>query len=123
MYYATDNTMLRLERAVLLANCQLTKAESSMYNGSRDNISNKEMTIEFNAYPIWGYQVDKAANYLLKNITGVNVGVENGNVMYKGYDSSVKNRAALDSADYVYGIMDTKSAAKIDTLTDAIAKG
>ena len=42
MYYVTDSTMLRLERAVLLANCQLTKAETSMYNGSRDNISNKE---------------------------------------------------------------------------------
>ena len=81
MYYATDNTMLRLERAVLLANCQLTKAETSIYNGSRDNISNKEMTIEFNAYPIMGYNVDKAANYLLKQITGVNVRVENGAVI------------------------------------------
>jgi hypothetical protein len=34
LYYVTDNTMLRLERAVLLCNCQLTKAELSMYNGS-----------------------------------------------------------------------------------------
>lgn len=123
LYYVTDNTMLRLERAVLLANCQLTKAETSMYNGSRDNISNKEMSIEFNAYPLTGYQVDKAANYLLKQITGVNVTVNNGTVQYNGYDPSVTNRATLDSADYLYGIMDSKSPDKINTLVDAIAKG
>ena len=123
MYYATDNTMLRLERAVLLANCQLTKAETSIYNGSRDNISNKEMTIEFNAYPIMGYNVDKAANYLLKQITGVNVRVENGAVTYNGYDPSITNRAVLDSADYKYGIMDANSESRINTLVNAVARG
>jgi hypothetical protein len=123
MYYATDNTMLRLERAVLLANCQLTKAETSIYNGSRDNISNKEMTIEFNAYPIMGYNVDKAANYLLRQITGVNVRVENGAVTYNGYDPSITNRAVLDSADYKYGIMDANSESRINTLVNAVARG
>lgn len=123
LYYVTDNTMLRLERAVLLANCQLTKAETSMYNGSRDNISNKEMSIEFNAYPLTGYQVDKAANYLLKQITGVNVTVKDGIATYNGYDPSITNRAALDSADYLYGIMDAKQPEHLNTLTEAIAKG
>lgn len=123
LYYVTDNTMLRLERAVLLANCQLTKAETSMYNGSRDNISNKEMSIEFNAYPLTGYQVDKAANYLLKQITGVNVTVKDGIATYNGYDPSITNRATLDSADYLYGIMDAKQPEHLNTLTEAIAKG
>jgi hypothetical protein len=52
LYYVTDNTMLRLEKAYLLANCQLTKAENSIYNSTKGDISNKEMTIEFNCFPI-----------------------------------------------------------------------
>ena len=113
MYYVTDNTMLRLERAVLLANCQLTRAESSMYNGSRDNISNKEMTISFNCFPIWGMEVDKAANYLLKNITSVGVTYNQFSSSFS--DITYNNKtgitadAALDSADYRYAIMRDKS--------------
>ena len=109
LYYVTDNTMLRLERAVLLANCQLTKSELSMYNGSRDNISNKEMTISFNAFPVIGYEVDKAANYLLQQITGVRVETKNNTVQYNGVGSvqgvSSKDAAVLDSSSYRYGIM------------------
>lgn len=134
LYYVTDNTMLRLERAVLLANCQLTKAELSMYNGSRDNISNKEMTISFNAFPVIGYEVDKAANYLLQNITGVRVETKNSTVQYNGplsvpgvtkYDAAV-----LDSSSYRYGIMGGPSyeAGQADpetiaTLANAIDNG
>jgi hypothetical protein len=109
LYYVTDNTMLRLERAVLLANCQLTKAELSMYNGSRDNISNKEMTISFNAFPVIGYEVDKAANYLLQQITGVRVETKNNTIQYNGVGSapgvSAADAAVLDSSSYRYGIM------------------
>lgn len=128
LYYVTDNTMLRLEKAVLLANAQLTKAETSMYNGSRDNISNKEMSIEFNCFPIMGYEVDKAASYLLKNITGVKTFFEN-NVLHYEVDRSVTSPAALDSNDYRYGIMggptysqdnSTKSPDAIQELVDAI---
>ena len=104
LYYATDNTMLRLERAILLVNAQLTKAETSMYAGSRDNITNKEMTIEFNAFPITGYLVDKAANSLLRDITGVKTYKRDGRITYE-LDDSVANPAALDSNDYRYGIM------------------
>ena len=105
LYYVTDSTMLRLERAVLIANAQLNKAETSMYNGSRDNISNKELSLEFNGFPIMGYEVDKAANYLLKNITGVKVTSSNGgkNVAYRVENS--KPDATLDSSDYRYGIL------------------
>ena len=105
LYYVTDSTMLRLERAVLLVNAQLNKAETSMYNGSRDNISNKELSIEFNCFPIWGYEVDKAANYLLKNITGVKVSASNGdrNLTYSVENSNPE--ATLDSSDYRYGVL------------------
>lgn len=123
MYYVTDSTMLRLERAVLLANCQLTKAETSMYNGSRDNISNKEMTIEFNCFPITGNQVDKAANYMLRQITGVDVSVKDGTAVYNGYDETVKNPTVLDSANYKYGIMSSGKPEANDELVTAIQNG
>lgn len=105
LYYVTDNTQLRLERAVLLANCQLTRAETSMYNGSRDNISNKEMTISFNCFPIFGYEVDKAAKTLLKDITAVNVSNDGDNNITYSIDTSVKPEATLDSYDYTYAVM------------------
>lgn len=118
LYYVTDNTMLRLEKAVLLANCQLTKAETSMYNTTRGDINNKEMTIELTCFPISGYEVDKAAKSLLEDITGVNVSVSNSSVQYKVM--SEENVAALDSNDYTYGIMDKNSPSKITPLVDAM---
>jgi hypothetical protein len=54
LFYATDNTMTRIERAVLLCNAQLTKAEGSMYNGSRSDINNHEVSVEFNCFPVRG---------------------------------------------------------------------
>ena len=120
LYLATDNTMLRLERAVLLANAQLTKAETSMYNGSKGDINNKEMSVEFNCYPIWGYQVDKAASALLQDITAVNVAINNGTVQYKKTNATPK--ATFDSADYMYGIMDENQPEAIPALVEAINK-
>ena len=118
MYYVTDNTMLRLEKAYLLTNCQLTKAETSIYNSQKGEYNNKEMTIEWNCFPITGYEVDKAAKSLLENITGVQVTSSATTTNYKVLTE--ENVAALDSADYRYGIMDRKSAAKIDKLVDAV---
>ena len=122
LYYVTDSTMLRLEKAYLLCNCQLTKAERSMYNGTRSDIgSNMEMSIEFNCYPISGYEVDKAAKKLLEDINGVawngSMGQMADNAFqptgkttydydYSGLDSKPKAISQLDSADYKYAILD-----------------
>ena len=119
MYYVTDNTMLRLEKAFLLANCQLTKAETSIYNSQKGDINNKEMTIEWNCFPITGYEVDEAAYSLLQDITGVQVTSSgSGNTNYKVLTE--ENVASLDSTDYTYGIMDKNSPSKIDSLVNAI---
>lgn len=117
LYYVTDNTMLRLERAVLLANAQLTKAETSIYNGSRDNIGNHESSIEFNCFPIVGTMVDKAANALLADITGYMYNKKNA-----AFTGSEKTK--LDSMNYKYGIMGGEgtvdSPETIATLKNAI---
>ena len=76
-----------------------------MYNGSRDNISNVEKTISFQCFPIFGYEVDKAANYLLKNITGVSVTVNDKKNVTYALDKKITREATFDSADYRYGIM------------------
>lgn len=120
MYFVTDNTMLRLEKAYLLANVQLLKSETSMYDTEKGNMENKQLNVEFNCFPITGYMVDKAAKRLLEDITGVNVNVTDsvGNVSYSvGKEEGV---AALDSNDYLYGIMDEKSPSAIAGLTDAL---
>ena len=122
LYYVTDNTMLTLERAYLLANAQLTTAETSMYDSNRSDINNREMTLSFNCFPIMGYQVDKAAAALLQDITGVNIdttGVDaasiytelNAEGVYYREDEEFAGKtkpvgtATLDSNSYYYGIM------------------
>lgn len=112
LYYVTDNTMMRLEKAVLLTDCQLTKAETSMYDSERGQMGNKELTIEFNTFPITGYAVDKAANYLLADITGVEYnpakfGATNGFDKNHGKNDAIP--AELDSAAYKFGIMDKRN--------------
>lgn len=126
LYYVTDSTMLRLEKAYLLCNCQLTKAERSMYNGTRGDIgSNQEMSIEFNCYPISGYEVDKAAKKLLEDINGVTwdgsqgqmadgafatTGKTSYNYDYSGLVQGTKDISQLDSADYKYAILKPNAA-------------
>ena len=118
LYYVTDNTMLRLEKAVLLANCQLTKAETSIYNGQKGQYDNKELSVEWNCYPITGVEVDKAAKVLLQDITGVKTTSDGATTKY----SVVKDKdvAVLDTAEFKYGIMDDNSPSKIASLVDAI---
>ena len=119
MYYVTDSTMLRIERAVLLCNMQLTTARlSDVLNSQRGEISNRETTIEWNAFPVMGYEVDKAASKLLRDITGVQVDSTAATTTYKVLTK--ENVAVLDSSDYRYGVMDNNSPSKIQSLVDAI---
>lgn len=120
LYYVTDNTMLRLERAVLLCNCQLTTSRlSDILNSTKGDINNKEMSIEWNCFPVYGYEVDRAAKTLLEDITGVNVEIKDKTAQYNFITD--QNVATLDSADYKYGIMNesSKNPYKIDKLVKA----
>lgn len=123
MYYVTDNTYLRIEKAYLLANVQLTQAETSMYDSEKGQIQNKEITLNWRCFPITGVEVDKAAKALLEDINGVNVSNMDsaGNVQYRV--TKTDGVAALDSADYKYGILDESSPSAIATLTDAVSRG
>lgn len=116
MYVVTDNTYLEVERAVLLSNAQLTKAETSMYNSQRGEISNKELSIEFQCFPVTGAKVDQAAKNLLQTVTGVNI-----NNAITGVKRTIvagandKKIAALNSNGYEYeNLKNLKDAKKID---------
>jgi len=130
LYYVTDSTMLRLERAFLLVNAQLTTARrSELYNATRADIgSNVETTIEWNCYPLYGAEVDKIAKVLLQDITGVwwngnasltsagpnnwinnQLTLQDGDTNKAGdiWGDTTKKTAVLDSAGYKFGIIDS----------------
>lgn len=103
MYMVTDNTYLELEKSVLLANCQITKCEN-IYNSTKGEIGNKEISIEMQCFPVTGAAVDRAAKKLLQGITGVKVSQSNG-IVRRSIDSSIKNPVVLDSATYDYRVL------------------
>ena len=128
MYYATDSTMLRLERAVLLANAQITNSQSSMYNGTRADIGqNMPYTLTFRCFPIFGNAVDKAAKYMLEHeITGVEWTSDKNHTPSKvntmGNSRITGNKldpTPLESIDYRYGIMKKDIPGSIEDLVNA----
>lgn len=90
LYMVTDNTAREIERAYLLLAAQPTKAELSIYNSEKGDIGNKEITVEFNCYPVRGEAVyEKAAAYLawMHNDDNPNkIIVDSDGYNYKGLD-------------------------------------
>jgi hypothetical protein len=109
LYIVTDNTMLRVEKAVLLANAQLTRAETSMYDTTRGDISNVEKTISFRCFPITGNIVDAAAKTVVEDITGVKVTRPSNMVGATNTIDNMTGKAVLDSTNYKYGVIDENS--------------
>jgi hypothetical protein len=67
LYYVTDNTCRKIEKAYLFTNAQLTTAaHSTLYNSSRDTIQFQEIQLAFRCFPISGDTVNMYANRLLE---------------------------------------------------------
>ena len=64
----TDNTALNVEKAYILASCQPSTANTSIYNVTRGEIGFSEMSLSFNGFPIPGRIVTKKAVEFLKYI-------------------------------------------------------
>ena len=106
LYIVTDNTMLRVEKAVLLANAQLTRAETSMYDSSRGEISNVDKTISFRCFPITGNIVDAAAKSIVEDISGVSFDNPSNITPNTAHiESNMSGKAVLDSTNYRYGVI------------------
>lgn len=91
LYYVTDNTCRKLEKAYLLANAQPTTAPNSqLYNTTKGTIEFQEISMTFNCFPIYGDRVNMYAAMMLQN----------------DLTTSGNRKLILDSNDYdwhVYG--------------------
>lgn len=139
LYVVTDATMYRLERAVLLANCQLTKAETSMYNGNRNDINNKPLSIEWTCFPIMNNAVDAAARKVLEKVNGIKINYvkdknDGGLIGSTALNVSQTDRNAsggngkivyseLDSTEYEYGVSSTPSFTRGNATTGGKSAG
>jgi hypothetical protein len=65
LYFVTDNTCRKIEKAYLIVSAQPTTAETSMYNAEKGDIGWKELNVQFNGYPITGPAITaKAVDFL-----------------------------------------------------------
>nr|DAY75516.1 MAG TPA: hypothetical protein [Caudoviricetes sp.] len=89
MYFITDNTMTKIERAFLIAACQPTTANyGDLYSGNKGDITFAEISLSFNGFFINNdYVYQKAEDMLLamrnpKNLTDSRIIVDSNNFRY-----------------------------------------
>lgn len=71
LYFVTDNTVTNLEKAFLLANCQPTSADYSLYNFDKGSIEFREINVEMNCFVITGNDIDFYANKFLSRMNDI----------------------------------------------------
>lgn len=91
MYFVTDNTMTKIERAFLICAAQPTVANfSDLYDGNKGDIQFVELGLSFNGFFINNDYVYQKAQAMLmamrnpKNTTGSRIVVNSNNFKYKG---------------------------------------
>jgi hypothetical protein len=101
MYFLTDNTMTKIERAFLIAACQPTSANySDLYTGNKGDIQFAEVGLPFNGFFINNdYVYQKAQDMLLAmrnpaNLSGSRIIVDSNNFKYNAIA-----HAGIGSAD------------------------
>lgn len=105
MYFVTDNTMTKIERAFLIAAAQPTTANySELYTGNKGDISFAEISLSFNGFFINNdYVYQKAENMLLamrnpKNLTSTRIIVDSNNFKYNAISHAGKE--GFDTTQY-----------------------
>lgn len=104
MYFLTDNTMTKIERAFLIAACQPTTANySDLYTGSKGDINFAEISLSFNGFFINNdYVYQKAQDMLLamrnpKNLTDTRIIVDSNNFRYDAIANAGINNDPSDN--------------------------
>lgn len=91
LYGVTDNTFRNLEMSYLFVAAQQTKADTSIYESEKGTIDNKELTLEFNCFPITGDAVNaraKAAlDWLVSDENPDKIVLDSTDFNYTGIDS------------------------------------
>ena len=104
LYYVTDNTMRKIEKAYLLANAQPTSVpNSTLYNPQRGQHDFQTVSLQINCFPIVGDVVNKYAAMMLYNDLGTEdksrkIVLDSRAYQYKVYEKS-ENTNKTNSAD------------------------
>nr|DAK74414.1 MAG TPA: virion structural protein [Caudoviricetes sp.] len=102
LYYVTDNTCRKIEKAYLLANAQPTSAPlGTMYNSTKGSIDFQEISLNFNCFPIMGDNVNRYAAMLLQNDLTTNSNrkliLDSNDYKYDVYNSRVENNGKVSN--------------------------
>ena len=65
LYIVTDNTCLNIEKAYLIVSAQPTNADLNIYNSAKGEVGFKELSVEFNGFPITGSAITAKAQTFL----------------------------------------------------------
>ena len=93
LYVVTDNTTRNVEKAYLLLGAQPTTADYTMYESEKGNIENKDISIEFNCFPITGETIDAKAQQMINAIHNPEAYGITG-------DQATRAKYIVDSEDY-----------------------
>lgn len=116
LYMVTDNTLLGLEKAYLLANAWPTKAETSILNVQKGDIDKKEITVPWQCFVIDGEDVDELGLQCLSYLNEAKATYNYMNTLYGANDTRTATASAtgniadggseesnhLDSSTYKY---------------------
>lgn len=92
MYIVCDNTLRQLERAVYLASCQPTSAPLDIYTSDKGTYEFKEISVEFNGFPIMSREVNDIANAFRSTIFNNTVWMESD----KNYNIAGNSNSSVD---------------------------
>lgn len=106
MYFLTDNTITRIEKAFLICAAQPTTAEfSTIYDGEKGEIGWGELSLAFNGFFINNDQVSLAAQRMLLamrspfNTTGSRLIVDSTNFAYEAIKQVNENMGAASGTE------------------------
>lgn len=123
LYMVTDNTLLGLEKAYILANAWPSKAETSMLNVTKGDIDKKETTVTWQCFVMDGDDVDKLGLECLAYINEAKATYNYMNALYGSNDSRTAVASGvgnisdggseeanhLDSSTYGYNVINDNS--------------
>ena len=93
LYVVTDNTTRNVEKAYLLLGAQPTQADYSIYESEKGSIEKKEISIEYNCFPITGETIDQKAQHMINAI-------HNPEAYGISGDQAERAKYIVDSEDY-----------------------
>ena len=92
LYVVTDNTYKNIERAFLLVGAQPTSAQFDIYNSEKGTIETKDITVEFNCFPIENKNVNEIALRLMRALHSASEFTVNSDEYKYTYDAETGDR-------------------------------